>query len=182
MMRERDERVYGLMARFEHEDALCDAAWAARDAGYRRLEAYSPFPVDGLAEAVGFRPRLGMSWVVVAGLAAGAMAGFALQYYAFVWAYPINVGGRPLTSWPAFILVTFEVAILVAAFAAVAGMFALNRLPRWRHPVLRSPQFSQAMQDSFFLVIESSDPQFSVEDTRRFLWDLAPREVIAVER
>lgn len=172
--------MYGLMAKFEDEDALCHAAQAAHDAGYRRMEAYSPFPVDGLAQAVGFHPRFGMNWVVLGGLGAGLVAATALQYYTTAIAYPINVGGRPLNSWPAFMLVSFEVALLVAAVTAVVGLFALNRLPRWRHPVLRAPQFTQAMPDSFFLLIESADEQFDAGETRRFLESLEPQEVSVI--
>ncbi|MDX1686923.1 MAG: DUF3341 domain-containing protein [Candidatus Promineifilaceae bacterium] len=180
-MTANEQRLYGLMAEFEEAEHLIEAARTAHEAGYREMDAYSPFPVEGLAEAVGYRPHYRMNWIVVAGLAVGAAAAFGMQYYASVVDYPLNVGGRPLNSWPAFIPVTFELAVLVAAFAAIFGMFALNGLPQPYHPAFNVEGFARASQDRFFLLIHADDPQFDPADTRRFLQELAPQEVNEVE-
>jgi hypothetical protein len=169
------------MAEFGAADELLQAASAAYDAGYREMDAYSPFPVQGLAEVMGYRPRLRLQWIVIAGLFVGAAGAFGIQYYASVIAYPINVGGRPLNSWPLFIPVSFELAILVAAIAAVVGMLVLNRLPTPYHPVFNVSRFQLASRDRFFLLIKEADPQFDVATTRRFLRSLGPLEVREVE-
>ncbi len=172
--------LYGLMAEFDSPDALLRACHKAREAGYRRMDAYAPFPVEGLPEAVGFeRPRLPL--IVLIGGLVGAVVGFGMQYYASVVGYPLNIGGRPFNSWPAFIPITFELTILFAAFAAVLGMFALNGLPQPYHPVFNIPRFEAASQDRFFLCIESRDPQFDREATCRFLEKLQPEGVFEVE-
>jgi hypothetical protein len=171
--------VYGLVAEFDDPAALLRAAEAERQAGYRRADAYSPFPVEGLAEALGFR-RTGIPRLVFLGGLAGCVGGFAMQYYAAVISYPINVGGRPLNSWPAFLPVTFELTILVAALVAVLGMLALNGLPMPYHPLFHVPRFALATRDRFFLCIEAADPKFDPEGTRRFLEGLSPREVSEV--
>jgi hypothetical protein len=176
-----DSQLYGLLAEFESEDALLEAARQARRAGYRRLDAFSPHPVDGLDEALGTR----WNWVpllVLAGGIGGAAAGYALQYYASVLAYPLNVGGRPLHSWPAFIPVTFELAIFGAAVAGVLGMLALNGLPQPYHPVFNVASFARASQDRFFLLIEAADPRFTPKATRMFLASLQPAQVNDVPR
>src|SRR5512143_52615 len=172
--------IYGLMAEFDAPRKLLDAARRSRDEGYRRMDAYSPFPIEGLSDYVGF-PRTGLpTLVLVAGLA-GCLGGFGLQYWVAKIAYPINVGGRPLNSWPAFIPVTFELTILLAAFAAVIGMLALNGLPMPYHPVFNEPRFSHASQDRFFLAIEARDPKFDRAATRTFLETLSPCEITEVE-
>jgi hypothetical protein len=173
-------RLYGLMAEFESGEALLEATRQAYTAGYRSMDAYSPYPVDELSEALGFHgTRLG--WVVlIGGIVAGAAA-FGLQYYASVIYYPINVGGRPLNSWPAFIPVTFEMVILGAAISAVLGMLWLNGLPEPYHPVFNVERFDQASRDRYFLCIEATDPQFDLEETWQFLEGLKPLEVSHVE-
>jgi len=173
-------RTYGLLAEFEAPEDLVAAAERAYADGYRHLDAHTPFPVHGLAEAIGFRTNRLPLLVLIGGIV-GAGVGFFSQYYASVIDYPINVGGRPLNSWPAFIPITFEVTILVAALTAVLGMLALNGLPQPYHPVFNAPRFALATRDRFFLCIEATDPRFDPEATRKFLADLGAKEVTDVE-
>ncbi len=171
--------TYGILAEFDDADELVAAAERVHEAGYRRVEAYSPMPVEGLADAIGFH-RTRMPLVVVVGGIVGGLSGYALQYYATVVAYPMNVGGRPLHSWPAFIPVTFEMTILFAALAAVLGMLAMNGLPRPHHPLFGVPQFDRASRDGFFLCIMRSDPLYHERTTRNLLESLGATEVIDV--
>ena len=150
--------LYGLMAEFDSPEDLLDAAQRAYEEGYRRMDAYTPFPVEGLAEAIGFH-RTRLPLVVLLGGIAGGLGGYGLQYCISVIDYPLNVGGRPLHSWPAFIPVTFEMTILIAALAAVLGMLALNGLPMPYHPVFNVPEFELASRNLFFLCIEATRPQ-----------------------
>jgi hypothetical protein len=168
------------MAEFDGPGALLEAARHTYEEGYRHMDAYSPFPVHGLAEAIGFR-RTHLPLLVLLGGIAGGVGGYGLQYWISVVAYPLNVGGRPLHSWPAFIPVTFELIILGAALAAVLGMLALNRLPMPYHPLFNVPAFGLATRDRFFLCIEATDPKFDVEETRRFMESLKPYFVFEVE-
>jgi Protein of unknown function (DUF3341) len=172
--------IYGLMAEFDNPEHLLEAAHRAHAEGYRRMDAYSPFPVAGLAEMIGFH-RTRLPLVVLLGGIAGGLGGYLLQYYTAVLDYPLNVGGRPLHSWPAFIPVTFEMTVLVAALAAVLGMLALNGLPMPYHPVFNVPRFELASRNLFFLCIEATDPRFDVERTRQFLESLGPQQVHEVE-
>jgi hypothetical protein len=171
--------VYGLMAEFEDPTSLVAATKRAHDAGYRRMDAYSPFPIEELHEALGSHQTRLPLLVLVGGLC-GCIGGYLLEYWTSVIAYPLNIGGKPLHSWPAFIPVTFETTILVAALTCVLGMLALNGLPQPYHPVFNVPRFALASRNRFFLCIESTDPKFDVEATRRFLETLEPREVTSV--
>src|SRR5688500_3686610 len=144
--------LYGLLAEFEHPEQLLAAASRAREAGYKRVQAYTPIPVDGLVEALGQTPTQLPRLVLLGGIV-GGIIGYALQYYASVIAYPVNVGGRPLHSWPAFGPIVFELIVLGAALTAVLGMLALNGLPMPHHPLFAVPEFKLASRDRFFLCI-----------------------------
>ena len=178
-MNERD--TYGLMAEFDSPTALVRAANKAREAGYKKMDAYSPIPIEELHGALGM-PNTKLPMIVAGGALIGALAGFGLQVWVSTVAYPFNIGGRPLLSWPSFIPPTFETTILFAAFAAVFGMLALNGLPMPYHPVFNTARFVMASRDRFFLCIESQDPGFDPSTTRQFLESLDPREVSNVER
>src|SRR5882757_1189306 len=175
----KSSRIYGLMAEFDDPNALVSATRRAFQAGYRRMDAYSPFPIEELHEALGaHHTRLPL--IVLIGGLCGCIGGYTLQYWSSVIAYPLNIGGKPLHSWPAFIPVTFECTILAAALSCVLGMLALNGLPMPYHPVFSVARFALASRNRFFLCIESKDPKFELESTRRFLETLNPREVSAV--
>ena len=171
--------LYGLMAEFDSPQHLVEAAEQTRAAGYRKVDAYTPFPIEELAEALGHHHSK-VPLLVLAGGIAGALGGIGLQYWVSAIAYPLNIGGKPYWSWPAFIPVTFEMTILIAAFAAVLGMLALNGLPQPYHPVFNVPRFALASRDRYFLCIEAADPQFDRESTRAFLLGLAATEVTEV--
>jgi len=172
--------VYGLLAEFEHQDDLLEAAGRTREAGYKSVEGYSPFPVEGLNEAIGFR-RSRVPLVVLAGGILGGLTGFFMQFYANVVDYRWNVGGRPPDSWPSFIPITFELTILGASLFAFFGVLALNGLPTPYHPLFNVPRFELASRDRFFLCIKSKDPMFDRDGTRRFLERLTPRQISEVE-
>jgi hypothetical protein len=171
--------LYGLMAEFDSPTALVEAAHAAHAQGYRRMDAYSPIPIEELHEALGFH-HTKLPMIVLIGGLVGGLGGYGLQYWSSVMAYPMNVGGRPFNSWPQFIPVTFETTILGAALAAVLGMLALNGLPMPYHPVFNAPRFALASRNRFFLCIEARDPTFDRELTQRFLESLHPRGVAEV--
>ena len=171
--------IYGLLAEFEREETLLEAANRTRENGYRSVDAYSPLPVEGLSEAIGFR-HTRLPYIVLAGGITGALTGFFLQLYAAAVDYPQNVGGRPLNSWPAFIPITFELTILFAALSAVFGLLALNGLPTPYHPLFNVERFELASRERFFLCIKSKDPMFDRAATREFLESLAPDAVSEV--
>ena len=179
-MKTTKPKLYGVMAQFDNPSTLVAAARETYAAGYRKINGYSPFPIEELSEAIGFT-RTGLPLIVLAGGIIGGLGGFFMQYWMEVINYPINVGGKPVNSWPAFIPITFECIVLCAAFAAVFGMLALNKLPQPYHPVFNAPNFALATRDSFFLVIESKDPKFDHDEARRFLKSLEAREVVDVE-
>jgi hypothetical protein len=172
--------LYGLMAEFDNPTALVVAIHKARAAGYRSMDAYSPFPIEEVAEALHIHDRLLPMLVFLGGLA-GCVGGFALAAWTSAVDYPINVGGRPFLSWPSFLPVTFECTVLVAAATCVLGLLALNGLPMPYHPVFNVPQFALATREKFFLCIEATDPQFHREETRRFLEGLEALSVAEVE-
>ncbi|MGE5815765.1 MAG: DUF3341 domain-containing protein [Acidobacteriota bacterium] len=168
--------IYGLLAEFESPQALVEAAEKVRHAGYRRIDAYSPFPIEELAEAIGFRDRRLPLFVLIGGIC-GLLAGLGLEYWVSAIAYPLNIGGRPHASWPAFIPVAFETTILFAALTAVFSLLALCGLPMPYHPVFNAPRFSAASRDRFFLVVEATDPKFDRVQTKQALENLHAREV-----
>jgi hypothetical protein len=171
--------IFGLMAEFSDGEELVEKTRQAYEAGYRQLDAYTPFPVHGLSEALGLR-RNWVPYIVLLGAIAGGLAGYLIQYYTAVIDYPINIGGRPFHSWPAFMVVTFESAVLGAAVGAVVGMLGLNKLPMPYHPVFNVPRFELASRDRFFLCVMATDPKFDLEETRKFLEGLQPQGVYEV--
>ena len=175
----RATALYGLMAEFDDPNALVAATYRANFEGYRRMDAYSPFPIEELHEALG-SPHSRLPLIVLIGGVFGCVGGYLLQYWANAIVYPLNVAGKPFNAWPMFIPVTFECTILGAALAAVLGMLALNGLPMPYHPVFNVPRFALASRNRFFLCIEASDVKFDLERTRSFLETLGPREVTTV--
>ncbi len=173
--------LYGLVAEFDEADDVLKAAEAVYDAGYRKIDAYSPFPVHGLSDAIGFKCNL-LPWLIFFGGIAGCLGGITLEWYTSSIDYPMNVGGRPFFSWPSFVPVSYECTILFAALTAVFGMIILNGLPRPYHSIFNTPNFDRATQDKFFLAIEAIDPRFDAKETERFLKGLNPVVVSAVER
>ena len=165
--------VHGLMAEFSDHDALLAAAVSASAEGYRRMDAYSPFPIAGLAEVLG-RRRTIIPLLVLLGGATGGVGGYFMQWYSMAVDYPLDVGGRPLHSWPTFVPITFELTVLCAALTAFFSVFILNRLPQPYHPAFNVAAFAQASQDRFFLCIEAADPKFDPVQTRAFLENLRP--------
>jgi Protein of unknown function (DUF3341) len=170
---------YGTMAEFASAQDLVNAARRTHEAGYRKIDAYSPFPVEELAEAIGFHKNY-VPLVALIGAITGGVLGYLMQYWIAVVNYPINVGGRPNHSWPAFIIVTFEMTILFGAISAVFGMLALNGLPMPYHPVFHVPRFAFATKDRFFLIVFSTDPKYDAQGTRQFLESLQPQSISEV--
>lgn len=177
---QRPPQIYGLLAEFDSANALVVAARRVYADGYRSIDTFSPFPIEPAWEAIGANDKRPQFFVLCGGIA-GALAGFGLCYWVSTIAYPLNIGGRPMNSWPSFIPVTFEVTILFAAFAAVLSMIALNGLPMPYHPVFNVPRFARASQDGFFLVVEAIDAKFDRQRTREFLQGLGAREVNEVQ-
>ncbi|HUZ04791.1 MAG TPA: DUF3341 domain-containing protein [Acidobacteriaceae bacterium] len=178
------EGIYGLVAEFTTPTELVDAAKAAYADGYRRMDCYSPYPVEEAAEAIGFDEpsEKGVALVTLIGGLLGGCAMFAMETWISVWAYPIDVAGRPLFSWPAFVVPAYEWTILFAGLSAAYGMLALNRLPAPYHPVFNAPSFRDgAMTDKFFLCLEADDPKFSVTESRAFLESFRPVSVVEVD-
>lgn len=175
------DEVFGLVAEFDDPDELVEKSQAAYDEGYRKIDAYAPFPIHGLSDALGIT----FSWVpyiVLAGAILGGIGGYALQYWTSAIAYPINIGGRPLNSWPAFMVIVFELAVLTSGVLGFVGMLALNKLPQPYHPVFNISRFGLASRDKFFLCIFASDPKFDLEGTRKFLESLEPEGVYQADQ
>ena len=172
--------LYGIMAEFDNPSELVAAARRTYEAGYRRINGYSPYPIEELDEAIGFK-RTTLPLIVLAGGILGGLGGFFMQYWMEVIDYPLNVGGKPFNSWPAFIPITFECTVLVASFAAVLGMLMLNKLPQPYHPVFNAPNFALATRDKFFLVIEANDPKFQHAEAEQFMKTLGAMGVNDVE-
>jgi hypothetical protein len=172
--------LYGVMAEFEGPNELVHAARQTYEAGYRRINGYSPYPIEELSEAIGFT-HTSLPLIVFCGGLIGGIAGFLMQYWIEVIDYPINVGGKPPNSWPAFIPITFECTVLVAAFSAVLGMLILNKLPQPYHPVFNAPNFALATRDKFFLVVEANDPKYDHDRVVELLKGFQPLEVVDVE-
>jgi len=178
---EHRSHIYGVLAEFPTPHELIHAVEKTREAGYRRIEAYTPFPVEGLSEALALK-RNKVPLITLIGGLTGGLGGFFFQYWVSVIAYPVNIGGRPLNSWPAFIPVTFELSVLGAALSAVFGMLALNGLPRPHHPLFNVQRFVRhATSDRFFLCIEARDPKFNLSESARFLKGLHAAHVSEVE-
>ncbi|MCS5643437.1 MAG: DUF3341 domain-containing protein [Dehalococcoidia bacterium] len=180
MPHEEESTLFGLMAEFETPDDLLAAAKATFAAGYRKIDGYSPLPVHGLGDAIGF-PRTKLPWLVFCCGILGGIVGYGMCYWISVVDYPLNIAGKPLHSGPMFIPVTFELTILFAALSSAFGMFIANGLPQPYHPVFNVDSFARASQDRFFLSIEADDPQFDLDKTRDFLNGLNPHEVAEVE-
>lgn len=173
--------VYGVMAEFDNPTALVNATRAVRDQGYRKLDAYTPFPIEELNDVLHLH-RNKLPLIVLCGGLLGGLTGYLMQYFITVIYFPINVGGRPLHSWPSYIIITFELTILFGAIASVLGLLGLCGLPMPYHPVFNVPRFSAATRDRFFLCIEAEDPLFDVEKTSGFLSNLEAKEVSEVAR
>ncbi len=171
--------VYGIMAEFDNPTDLLAATERAYRAGYRKMDAYSPYPIEELSDALGFH-KTRVPMIVLVGAILGGLSGYLLQYWVSAVSYPINVGGRPFHSWPAFIIVTFEMTILFGGISAVVGMLALNGLPSPYHPVFNNPRFTTVTRDRFFLCIEAADPKFDRVGTGTFLSGLKALDVTEV--
>lgn len=180
-MMAQERMAYGTIAEFDTPEAILRAARAAYEKGYRKMDAFTPFPVEGLPEAIGFR-RNRMPLLVLAGGLGGAGLAYWFMWYINVVAYPLNVGGRPHHSWPAFIPITFESAVLFAALAALIGFLVLNGLPQPHHPVFDASNFERASQDRFFLLVETDDPLYRQDETRHVLEALGALNVSEVPR
>lgn len=170
------DQKYALVAEFDSAEALLEAAEKTKEAGYKKIDAYTPFPVHGLSDAIGFHD-VRVPWMIFFGGLIGGLTGYTLQWYTAVIDYPLNVGGKPLNSLPSFIPITYECTILFSAITAVFGMLALNGLPKLYHSIFNTPGFERASQDRFFLAIESADEHFDSLASRSFLEELNPLAV-----
>lgn len=175
-----EKNIYGLLAEFDTATDLVDAARQVRDAGYTKTDAFTPFPLHEIDEALGIKRSI-LPYLCFAGGITGLLLGIGLQYFVHVIDYPIIVGGRPHASIPSMVPPAYELTILLTAFTAVFGMLLLNGLPRPYHPVFNVPRFALATREKFFLIIEREDPKFDYEETKSFMESLKPQEVFDVE-
>lgn len=174
-------RIYGILARFPDPETLVRAVRKVADAGYRQMDAYSPFPVEGLADAMRLKSSK-LPYAVLGGGIIGGLVGFLMQYYAMAIALPINVGGKPLDSWLSYIPITFELTVLLAAFGGVLGLFVVTGFPQPYHPVFNSQDFQKhGSQDGFYLGIEARDPKFDLAETSKFLEGLGAILITQIE-
>lgn len=171
-----NREIHGMLAMFETHEDLLNAARRAYARGYRKMDAYSPFPIEGLARALG-RKYTAVPFLVLFGGATGCLGGYIMQWFAMAVDYPLNVGGRPFHSWPQYIPITFELTVLIAALTGFFCVIILNRFPQPYHPVFNVPEFSRATQDRFFLCIEAGDPKFHTDEVENFLQGLGPEAV-----
>jgi hypothetical protein len=174
-------KLYGLLAEFASPQKLLEAVHRVKDEGYRSIDAFMPYPVEEISHEICDHQKSKVSVIVGAGALLGLATAFGLQYWVSVYSYPVNIGGRPLNSWPAFVPVMFELTVLFASFAALGGMLILNRLPRPHHPLFALERFERVMVDRFFLLIKSDDGRYEEEKTRSFLDGLGPHEVLDVD-
>jgi hypothetical protein len=174
-------KMYGLLAKFDTQEALVSATNRVYEAGYRNFDTYSPYPVEGLERAMHLKPSY-LPYVILLGGITGGLTGLLMQWFATGIDYPLNIGGRPLFSWPAYVPITFELTILFAAFAGVFGLFFATRFPQPYHPVFNSEDFNaHASQDAFYLGIEAGDPKFDLENTRSFLQNLGSSLITEID-
>lgn len=183
MLTKESPALYGLMAEFDTPEQLMTAAALARDAGYKNVDAFSPFPVEGLSASLGFKDKF-IPILMLCGAGVGLFIGFFMQVFGLGWSYPLNIGGRPIWSWPNYIPIAFECTILFCAWTGVISMFALNGLPQPYHPVFNVPNFDRASTDKFFLLIEAKDAKFDLSRTKQLLQNTETVQVteIQVER
>jgi hypothetical protein len=181
MHEESGPSVFAYVAEYATSEALIKAANTVYDAGYRQIDAYAPYPVHGLPEAIGFEDDR-LKWMMFLGGVTGAFTGFGLQWWVSASAYAHNVGGRPYFSWPAFIPVTFECTVLFAALTGVFGMIGLNKLPQPHHPIFSTPRFDRASQDAFFLSVEARDEKFDPVEVRKILEQTAPENISLINQ
>jgi hypothetical protein len=174
-----NQTLYGVIAEFDDADVFLAAAHKAREAGYKKMDAYSPFPLEGLSEAMGFHDHK-VPFTMLAGGIVGCLGGFGFLTWATVVSYPLNIGGRPIFGWPSWVPITFELTVLCSALSGIFGMILYNGLPMPYHPVFNAPEFDRASSDRFFLCIESKDPKFNREDTLEFMDSLGALRVSEV--
>ena len=163
--------LLGYLGEFGDEDSLLEAAKRSRADGFRCIDAFSPFPVEGMADVLQLKGDRRIGWITIAGAAFGFLGMLAIQLFVN-WNYPIEVGGRPIFAWPAFFVVDFEIMILCSVLFAVVGMFVIIGLPKLYHPLFGAPRFSLASDTRFFLYIDSADPKFDPQQTRAYLGSL----------
>lgn len=180
MLTKPTSTLYGIVAEFDTPEELMAASRKVRDAGYKKIDAFAPFPVEGLSEAIGFKDKLIPTLMLIGGIV-GIIWGLGVQVFSLGWSYPLNIGGRPIWSWPNYIPITFEATVLTCAFTGVVMMFALNGLPQLYHPIFDAPNFDRASTDKFFLLIEARDAKFDLASTKQFMQGLGTERVSEIQ-